>query len=146
MINISEDLILSRLSFEYIRGNTLRTTGTFNHSNSDFKRIILLNNDFSIDDLYYVIVTSRTEWYKDNWKWVKKCCVLIPIDSVSFMEKETIINCREVYKLTKQNLVDRYGKRELDFLGILPKPILNEITHCLKHNGLILDSILQKIC
>ena len=71
MIRLNEDIILSRLSFEFVRGNTLKTIIAIRDSKSDFKRIILLNNDFSTDDLYYVISTSQTEWYKKNWNCIE---------------------------------------------------------------------------
>lgn len=67
MIRLPEKILLKRLSIELIRGNVFRTDISFEDETSNFERIILLNNDFTISTLYFFIATSQIDWYLNNW-------------------------------------------------------------------------------
>lgn len=55
---------LKQLNSQLARGKILKTEIPFPEG-PRFKRLILLNNDFSEDDIYYLLTTSQVDFYKE---------------------------------------------------------------------------------
>jgi len=146
MLKLNDSIIRKRVSSGLVKGNILRTNlFTKKNNKPQFERIILLNNNFNQEDIYYVMTTSRVKWYKRNWNRMKYCSLFIEKGTIDIFKKATVINCREVNKLTKQNLIDRYMENMLEFLGVLPEDILKKVLKCLVGSRLIKSKILKEI-
>jgi len=146
MLRLNDSIIWERISLELIKGNILKTNLFVKADNTpQFERIILLNNNFSQDNIYYVMATSKTEWYEKYWEKMQYCCVWLDEGTVDLFSLKTVVNCREVPKLTKLDLFNRYVEGKLKFLGILPKEILKRIIETLITSKLIDDDIMKEI-
>lgn len=146
MLKLNDSIIRKRVYSGLVKGNILRTNlFTKENNKPQFERIILLNNNFDQEDIYYIMTTSRVKWYKRNWDRMKYCCLFIEKETIDIFKKTTVINCREVNKLTKQNLIDRYMENKLEFLGTLPEDILKKVLKCLISSRLIKSEILKEI-
>ena len=142
MLRVSNSLIHQRVLAGLIRGNVLRTNlFTKENNKPQFERIILLNNNFDAEDIYYVMSTSSIGWYEKYWYNMKKWCLWVDVGTVDTFDKTVVVNCRRIDKLTKQNLIDRYTENKLDFLDVLPKKIMEEIDKIIEKSKLITNDI-----
>ena len=80
MIVISDDILKNRFDCGLLRGNLLRTLFDF-PTETKFKRMLLLNKNFDLEDIYFFFTTSSVEWYinnreseliKDNYIFINK--------------------------------------------------------------------------
>lgn len=139
MIDLPKDALRSPLASQLIRGNVLRTKIIFPQG-PRFKRLILLNNNFSEDDIYYIYTTSQIDIYKKykNHPAFKDNFIYLQKGQTRFNSNEDmIINCREVYNIEKEKLLENYKDKILNFLGIMPKEIMTEIDTIISVSRLI---------
>ena len=118
MIAIPDDTLKERFNSGLTRGNVLRTL--INFPLHVFKRLILLNNDFNQEEIYYFLTTSKVQWYIDN-----KESRIVKYNSLYFKKGETsnnmsedmVIDCRKVFTINKSDLISSYKNLKLDFLN-----------------------------
>jgi len=65
MISIPDDILEERFNTGLLRGNVLRTLINF-PKKIIFKRLLLLNTNFNLEDIYYFLTTSSTKWYIED--------------------------------------------------------------------------------
>ena len=129
MNNLPESILLKQLNAQLVRGNVLRTRIFFPRG-PRFKRLILLNNNFSEDDIYYVHTTSKVDIYKRNKNHLafKDNFIYLLKGQTPFNSNEDmVIDCREVRSIKKEKLLENYKNKMLNFLGIMPNEIMTDV-------------------
>ena len=146
MIAIPDDTLKERFNSGLIRGNVLRTL--INFPLHVFKRLLLLNNDFNQEEIYYFLTTSKVQWYIDN-----KESRIVKYNSLYFKKGETsnnisedmVIDCRKVFTINKSDLFSSYKNLKLDFLNEFSEEIMNKINQIIKNSKLIAPKCISKI-
>lgn len=147
MIDLPVGAFRSVLNSQLSRGKVLLTQIVFPEGPL-FKRMVLLNNNFSEEDIYYFLTTSKIGYYakdgnrepqKGNYIYVKKGGT--PINS----NEPMIIDCREVSDIKKEKLVENYKSKMLRYLGNMPKEIMTEIDTIISVSRLISPKIKNHI-
>lgn len=105
---------------------------------------IILNFDNCDDDLVYIISTSQLEFYNNN-PGFNSDIVRIPENQLPFLQKESILNCRQVFSINKTIFKKRYSDGTLEFVGAMPMDILNSIDTIIKQSRFISPRIKRKI-
>ena len=143
MIDLPVGAFRSVLNSQLSRGKVLLTQIVFPEGPL-FKRMILLNNNFSEEDIYYLLTTSRVGFYvkygnrepqKGNYIYIIKGGT--PINS----NEPMIIDCREVYDIKKEKLVENYKSKMLRYLGDMPEEIMTKIDKIISASRLISQKI-----
>ena len=146
MIAIPDETLKERFNSGLIRGNVLRTL--INFPLHVFKRLLLLNNDFNQEEIYYFLTTSKVQWYIDN-----KESRIVKYNSLYFKKGETsnnisedmVIDCRKVFTINKSDLFSSYKNLKLDFLNEFSEEIMNKINQIIKNSKLIAPKCISKI-
>jgi hypothetical protein len=147
VIDFPARLLKKQLLSQLQRGKILRTQLHF-QGVSRFKRLILLNKNFSSDYIYYVLSTSQVCFYLDNQNFPP-----IKGNFLYFREGQTYINqdedmvidCRRIDIITKGNLLKNYQNNILSILGDTPAHILREIDLIISKSKLIAQKIKSQV-
>lgn len=143
MIDLPLGVFRSVLNSQLARGKVLVTQIVF-PDGPLFKRMILLNNNFSEEDIYYLLTTSKVGFYakygnrepqKGNYIYVKKGGT--PINS----NEPMVIDCRSVYVIKKEKLIENYKYEILRLLGDMPEEIMTKIDKIISASTLISQKI-----
>ena len=121
---------------ELKRGSVIKTLFRCHDGKDRFKHFIILNNDLSQDPIVFILTTSQLEFY-DKHPHFNKDIVRVDSAAVNFFPKETIISCRDVYKIQKDILKKNFQSNSLKFVGELPETILQEIDTIIKRSFLV---------
>ena len=105
---------------------------------------IILNFNSLDDDLVYIISTSQLQFYNNNPNF-NLDIVRITKDKVSFLPKESILNCRQVFSISRPIFKKRYSEGTLVFVGEMPQDILNRIDIIIKQSRFVSPRIKRKI-
>lgn len=147
MIDLTNSVLLKQLNSQLARGKILKTEILFPEG-PRFKRLILLNNDFSEDDLYYLLTTSQVDFYKEygNLQPLKGNYIYIQKGGTRINPNEDMaIDCRRVDIFEKGKLLSNYRNIKLKFLSIIPKEIMAEIDKIISFSKLITQNIKDHI-
>ena len=148
MVVIPNSILLQSFNSGLVRGNVIRTRNFPNLPPDMFKRIVLLNNNFTDSKIYYCFTTSEVEWYIDNWysdKVSKNCIYCLKGETSNNLTEDMIINLREVGEIDKETLFDNYNNRILDFLNPFSVDIMNQVNNIIKDSKLIATKYINKI-
>ncbi len=147
MIDFPSSLLKKQLLSQLQRGKVLRIQLHF-QGTPRFKRLILLNKNFSSDDVYYVLSTSQVQFYlenrnfppiKDNFLYFREGQTCINQD------EDMVIDCRRIYKIAKGNLLKNYQNKRLSILGDTPAHILREIEIIISNSKFIAQKIKSQV-
>lgn len=139
MIDIPESVLRKNLDSQLVRGKVLSTKIIF-QKDSRFKRIILLNKNFSEENVYYLFTTSQVIFYKKhedevplkgNFIYIEKG--VTPLNS----NEPMVIDCRIIYPIKKEKLHENYKNMILRYRGDMPKEIMTEIDKIISASKLI---------
>ena len=147
MISIPDDILKERFNAGLLRGNVLRTLISF-PTQTIFKRLLLLNTNFDLEDIYYFLTTSSVKWYIKNKEAeiVKNNCIFIKKgETTNNQAEDTVIDCRKVYIINKSDLFHNYKNHKLDFLEKLSQDIINRVDNIIMNSKLIAPKYLSKI-
>lgn len=147
MIELPKSLLSKRFDTELTRGRILRTSFVFQNE-QHYKRLVLLNNNFQMDDIYFVFTTTKTSWYKmhSDIDWIRKHFIYVPKGITAFnIDEDMIIDCRKVNHIKKNKLLENWVVKKLDFIGMLPQDLMNNIEQLFKESKLISSKIKQHI-
>ena len=139
MFDLPIKLLKSELNAQLIRGLILRTKLLFENI-PHFKRLILLNNDFSRDDILYILTTSKVNFFRksQDYPGIKNHFLYIQKGQTEFNQKEDmVIDCRRIDAIKKEKVLQNYSENKLIFLGLIPKQILSDIDKIIKNSILI---------
>ena len=147
MIVLPDEILLKRIDSELKRGKILRTELIL-HTGSCFKRLILLNKDFSEDNLFFIFSTTNVGWFKNysQFTGVKGNFIIIPKGMTKDNPNEDIvIDCRRVHSLKKEKLLENHKNNKLHFLGEIPTGIMGAIDNIISISKLISPKIKKHI-
>lgn len=147
MILLPGKLLRERINSELKRGKILRTELIL-HTGSRFKRLILLNKNFSEDDIFFIFTTSNVDWFKKHCQFpgIKGNFLIAPKGITKDNPNEDIIiDCRNVHSFKKEKLLENYKKNKLHFLGEIPVVIMVEIDCIILNSRLISPKIKKHI-
>lgn len=147
MIEIPDSVLRKQLNSNLKRGKVLRTEIFFDNT-PRFKRLVLLNKDFSVDDIFYILSTSEVARYKKygHLKPLKGNYTYVPKGQTCLNpNEEMVIDCRIVDFIKKEKLLENYKNKKLQFLDSVPRDILGEIDRILLNSILIPPKIKKQI-
>ncbi|MFH1441949.1 MAG: hypothetical protein ABIH18_07930 [Candidatus Omnitrophota bacterium] len=136
MIKLPSDISDPHFDQQFKRGVVIKTPIRFKDGKEKYKYIIILNYDISKDPVVFVLTTSQLEFY-DKHPHFNKEIIRIKSGESSIFPKETIINCREVYKITKDKLKKNFRNNILQIEGELTQEILDNINKIIEKSFLI---------
>ena len=140
MIDLPNNVLEQLLSSKLRRGGVLVTEIRFGSEPPLYKRLILLNKNFSTNEIFYVLSTSQVVWYqkhcnaeplKGNFIFVKQGQTRLNPD------KPMVIDCRGVDSIRKEKLIENLRNRKLRFLSDIPNDLLMEIDKIVSASKLI---------
>lgn len=108
------------------RGTVIKTLFHCKDGKTKPKFFILLNKDISQQTIVFVLTTSQLEFYNKNPHFNTEI-IRIPSGTLTFFPKETIINCREVFRITRSKLKENFRNNVLEIEGKLPTDMLDNI-------------------
>lgn len=111
---------------QFKRGIAVKTLFHSKNDKKKYKYLVILSHDVSKDPVVFVLTTSRTEFYDKNPHF-NKDILRIKAGSIDFFPKETIVNCREIHKLSKDRLKESFRNNVLQIEGELPKETMDDI-------------------
>lgn len=106
------------------RGAVLITEMHFPSGTRKVKYLVVLNHDVADCTTLLFLTTSQTSYY-DRFPHVDH--LRIKPNTLPFFSKETILDCREVFSLEREDLKRRYRQATLKFVGILPQGYMDRI-------------------
>lgn len=118
------------------RGAVVKTLFRCKDGKEKYKYFIILNKDISKGPIVFILTTSQLDFYNKNPHFNSDIIRVLP-GTVSFFPKETIINCREVFKITREKLKDNFGNNILQIEGKLPQNILDNIDKVIEKSFLV---------
>lgn len=147
MIAISDDILWQRFNLGLKRGNVLRTLIQF-QTEPRYKRLLLLNRDFTDEEVFYFFTTSSVKWYFENKNWVvvnENCIFVEPGETPNNITERMVIDCRRVFIINKKDLFNNYKNLKLDFLEIFSEEIMSNVNRIIKNSKLIAPKYITKI-
>ena len=121
---------------QFKRGIIVKTPVRFKDGRKKYKYLIILNHDVSKDPVLFVLTTSQLEFYDKNPHF-NKDIVKIKAGSISFFSKETIINCREIHRITRDKLKENFRNNILQVEGELSQEMLNDVDKIIENSFFI---------
>lgn len=109
---------------EFVRGGVLITEMRFPSGTRKLKYIVVLNKNPADSPIVLFLTTSQTDYY-DRFPHVDH--IRIKPNMLSFFPKETILDCREVFAIDREDLKRRYREAALKFVGVLPQEYLDQV-------------------
>lgn len=126
MIDVPESISDDIFDKELKRGTVIRTQYQFHDGSKRNKYLIVLNHNVSGPTIIFVFTTSRTEFYK-KYPQFNPDILTLPTGTIPFFVKETIIDCRQVHKLSRDQLKRNFQGGLLQFVGELAFNYLAQI-------------------
>lgn len=121
------------------RGTVVKTLFRCKDGKERYKFFVILNNDISKDPIIFILTTSQLDFYNKNPHFNPDIIRILP-GGVNFFLKETIINCREVFKVTKEKLKENFRNNILQVEGKLPKDILDNVDKIIEKSFFVSSS------
>ena len=121
---------------ELKRGTVIRTQYRFPDGSTRNKYLIVLNHNVSGPAIIFVFTTSRTEFYK-KYPQFNLDILALPAGTVSFFAKETVIDCRQVHKLSRNQLKRNFQEGLLQFAGELSASYLTKVDQIIRKSRFI---------
>ena len=109
---------------EFIRGVILLTEMQFRSGERKEKFLIVLNQHPTEVDTLLFLTTSQAQFY-DKHPHVDH--VRIEVNKIDCFHLETVIDCREVFVLSRSDLRRPFGEGILRFAGNLPEAMMTRI-------------------
>ena len=126
MIDVPASISDNIFDGELKRGTVIRTQYQFPDGSTRNKYLIVLNQNVSGPTIIFVFTTSRTEFYK-KYPQFNLDILALPAGTVPFFAKETVIDCRQVHKLSRDRLKGNFQEGLLQFAGELSFEHLSRI-------------------
>ena len=136
MIDLPKHLTNGLFDKELKRGSVLKTIVRGDDGKPHRKYLVILNKDISKDPIVFVFTTSKSDFYNKNPSFNRDMTKVTPRE-VSFFQKETIINCRKVHRISAQKLKINFQKGRLEFSGNLLPELMREIDNIVLHSFFI---------
>ena len=109
---------------EFVRGGVLITEMQFPSGTRKLKYLVVLNKNPTDLPTLLFLTTSQTDYF-DRFPHVDH--IRIKPNVLSFFPKETILDCREVFAMGREDLKRRYREAALKFAGVLPQEYMDQV-------------------
>ena len=109
---------------EFARGVVLITEMRFPSGAQKLKYLVVLNHHPADSTTLLFLTTSQIGYY-DRFPHVDH--IRIKPNTLAFFPKETVLDCREVLSMAREDLKRRYQEATLKFVGALPKEYMDQI-------------------
>ena len=126
------------------KGAIIKTEYRFPNGRERQKFFIILNKHPQEDPLVCVITTSQIDFYIKNPKF-NNDTLTIAANSISCFNKDTVVDCRQIYALTKNSVKVAFSKNTLTFAGELPDHLIEKIDDIIKTSLVISTTDKKKI-
>ena len=120
---------------EFKRGVVLSTVMRFRDGQSKKKYLIVINNQPSDSETLYFLTTSKVDFFFKHPHILDR--VKIEANALPFFPLLTIIDCRQVYYISREELKTKFQKGILIFEGILPVVVMAQIDQIVAQSRLI---------
>ncbi len=114
----------------------IRTAKQF-HWGKKEKYLLILNLDCIDTNIYHLLFTSKVEFYEKPShiaELAKKNSILIEPDETEIFPLQTRLDCREVYSIARDELLERFHQGKMTFEGILPEEIIKRTDNKLRNS------------
>ncbi|MBI3617738.1 MAG: type II toxin-antitoxin system PemK/MazF family toxin [Candidatus Omnitrophica bacterium] len=118
------------------RGTVIRTQYRFPDGSKRNKYLIVLNYNVGGPTIIFVFTTSQTEFYK-KYPQFNPDILALQAGTVPFFAKETVIDCRQVYKLSRDRLKENFQDGLLQFAGELSPSHLAKVDQIIRKSRFI---------
>ncbi|HEY3375759.1 MAG TPA: hypothetical protein VGK02_11990 [Candidatus Aquicultor sp.] len=136
MIDFPAEITNDTFNTLFSRGMVIRTKVVLHDGSEDYKRLIVVSLDCTVDDTYHMICTSKTAFFTNN-PFVKEDCHFIEPGQTTIFDRQAVIDLRKIFSLQKVELVQRYSRNNLDFLGALRDDIMLLVDGKLRRSRLL---------
>ena len=113
------------------RGAIIRTKYKFENGKESYKYFIAVSRDLTSDPLIFIITTSKIDFYHKNPVF-NNDIVGIQGQSLPYFPVDTVLDCRQIYPLSRQTLKENFQKQILEFCGELPDQLIQRIDDIVK--------------
>jgi len=139
MIHFSDEVLKEVLERALFRGNVLKTEFQFSLIEGSFKRIVLLNIDFTIPEIFFFFTTSKIKGFLDGMHPdITGNFVFVPRGKTPDNPNEDmIIDCRKAYPITKEKLLENFRNNKLTSLSPLNEEFMRDINDIIGKSKLI---------
>ena len=113
------------------RGAIIRTKYKFESGKESYKFFIAISRNLKSDPLIFIITTSKIDFYHKNPVF-NNDIVGIQGKSLPSFPIDTVLDCRQIYPLSRQTLKENFYKQILEFCGELPADLIQRIDEIVK--------------
>lgn len=131
-----------------VRGNILRLQLYLPQiQKKKFKRIIILNRNFTNDDVFYILTTTKTSKFINNkYPEIAGNFILVPKGTeLNNPKEDVVIDCRTVFPIKKSELQRCLSSGKLDLIKKVSNDLLDKIDRKIRISALIADEIKEKV-
>jgi hypothetical protein len=121
---------------EIRRGTVIRVLSQFPDGSQRYKYFIAISRDIHIDPIIFVITTSNIDFYLKFPKF-NNDAISIAAKTISFFQKDTVIDCRQIHQFSREILKQRFRENLLQFTGEMPKEFLDKIDQVIRQSKLL---------
>lgn len=136
MIDVPASISDNIFERELKRGTVIRTQYRFPDGSTRNKYLIVLNRNVGGPTIIFVLTTSQMEFYK-KYPQFNPDILVLSAGTVSFFAKETVIDCRQVHKLSRDQLKRNFQGGLLQFAGVLPFEHLTGLDRIIRRSRFI---------
>lgn len=131
MVDLSIGLSDNLFDGSIKRGAIIRTKYKFESGKERYKYFIAISRDVTNDPLIFIITTSKTDFYHKNPVFNND---IVGIQGKSFpsFPSDTVLDCRQIYPLSRKTLKENFRKQILEFCGELPNDLIQRIDEIIK--------------
>lgn len=108
------------------KGTIVKTEYQFSNGEKREKFFIILNKFAKEDPLVCVITTSQLDFYIRNLKF-NDDALTIAANTIPCFNKDTVVDCRQIYCLTRKSVREALLKNGFKFVGELPDYLIEKI-------------------
>jgi len=131
MIDVPKNAYNQVIESGITRGCVIRTLYQFGEEDRKFKYFVSIGNTPSNDPLFFVITTSKPAFF-DKHPQYEQDIVRIPKGVFDFFPEETILDCKRVFRHTKDALKESFENKDLKFCGYLTDDYVSKIDEIIK--------------
>lgn len=125
------------------KGTVIKTDYQFRGKNHK-KYFIVLNKDPQENPLVCVITTSQLDFYIKN-SLVSADTLTIAPNYIPCFDKPTVVDCSQIYRLTKEQIKTSFLNKAVTFAGELPEDLIEKIDDIVRSSRLITGVDKKKI-
>ena len=126
-VGLSDNLFDSLIK----RGAIIRTKYKFESGEERYKYFIAISRDLTNDPLIFIIMTSKIDFYHKN-PIFNNDIVGIQGKSLPSFPVDTVLDCRQIFPLSRQTLKENFRKQVLEFCSELPNDLIQRIDGIVK--------------